>query len=216
VLDISPFTGEGRGGNPHSCLVVGKFAHENAVVLDLTFNDSPENTIGVTAYHPVWSATRGGWVEMGQLKVGEYVRTKEGVARLTGRKVRRGRYNVYNIAVRRYHTYYVAQIGILVHNGCSRSGGKGGENAAAAYGRRMHKELAERVRQKGGRWQSEPLLRGANGKTYRPDVVTPDGRILELKPNTTSGRVAGARQIRKYEEQLQRRGRVIYYDPPKR
>ena len=63
---------------------------------------------------------------MGQLKIGEYVSTKEGVARLTGRKVRPGRYNVYNIEVRRYHTYYVAKIGILVHNGCSANGGKGG------------------------------------------------------------------------------------------
>ncbi len=39
--------------------------------------------------------------------------------------------------------------------------------------------------------------------------------ILELKPNTPSGRAAGARQIRKHEEQLGMRGRVIYYDPPK-
>jgi hypothetical protein len=66
--------------------------------------------------------------------------------------------------------------------------------------------------QKAG-WQSEPRLIGANGNLYKPDIVTPGGRILELKPNTLSGRAAGARQIQNYEEQLGMRGRVIYYEP---
>ena len=89
---------------------------------------------------------------------------------------------------------------------------RGGENAAAATGRQAHKDLAERVAQKPG-WQSEPRLVGADGKVYKPDVVTPGGRILELKPNTPSGRSAGARQVQNYEEQLGMRGRVIYYEP---
>lgn len=55
---------------------------------------------------------------------------------------------------------------------------------------------------------------GADGKWYKPDAVTPSGRILELKPNTPSGHRAGARQIEMYEEQLGMRGRVIYYDVP--
>jgi hypothetical protein len=97
----------------------------------------------------------------------------------------------------------------------ARGGARGGESAAAAYGRQAHKELVERVGQKGPGWQSEPRLIGADGKVYKPDVVTPGGRILELKPNTPSGRAAGARQIQNYKEQLKRRGRVIYYDPPK-
>ena len=89
---------------------------------------------------------------------------------------------------------------------------RGGESAAAATGRQAHKELAERVSQKPG-WESEPRLKGADGKYYKPDVVTPGGHILELKPNTPSGRAAGARQIQNYEDQLGRRGRVIYYEP---
>jgi len=88
---------------------------------------------------------------------------------------------------------------------------RGGESAAAAEGRAAHRTLAERVKAKG--WQSEPTMRGADGKIYRPDVVTPQGHILELKPNTPSGRAAGARQIRRYQEQLGMRGRVIYYNP---
>jgi RHS repeat-associated protein len=98
----------------------------------------------------------------------------------------------------------------LQHVGATAA--RGGENSAAAAGRQAHKELAERVSQKPG-WQSEPRLQGLDGKFYKPDVVTPGGRILELKPNTASGRAAGARQIQKYEEQLGLRGRVIYYEP---
>ena len=89
---------------------------------------------------------------------------------------------------------------------------RGGESTAAAIGRQAHSDLAERVLQKPG-WQSEPRLIGADGKLYKPDVVTPNGRILELKPNTPSGSAAGARQIRNYQEQLGMPGRVIYYNP---
>ena len=89
---------------------------------------------------------------------------------------------------------------------------RGGESTAAAIGRQAHNDLAARVLQKPG-WQSEPRLLGADGKFYKPDVVTPNGRILELKPNTPSGHAAGARQIRNYEQQLGMPARVIYYNP---
>jgi hypothetical protein len=49
-----------------------------------------------------------------------------------------------------------------------------------------------------------------------PDVVTPKGRILELKPNTPSGAAAGARQFAAHEQQLGMRGRVIFYQPSER
>ena len=78
---------------------------------------------------------------------------------------------------------------------------RGGEGAAAAKGRHAHKELAERVWQKPG-WRSEPRLEGKDGKFHKPDAVTPGGHILDLKPNTSSGRAAGTRQIQDYEEQL--------------
>lgn len=92
--------------------------------------------------------------------------------------------------------------------------GRGGENAAAAYGRRMHAEFAERLAAKPG-WDYEPRLLGADGKYYKPDGMTPRGYILELKPNTPSGRAAGATQMRNYQEKIGVKGRVIYYNPPK-
>jgi RHS repeat-associated protein len=92
-----------------------------------------------------------------------------------------------------------------------RGARRGGESAAAAYGRMKHRELFDRVNGKPG-WRGEGMVQGGNGRWYRPDVITPGGRILELKPNTPSGRRAGARQIRIYQEQLGMRARVIYYD----
>jgi hypothetical protein len=112
-------------------------------------------------------------------------------------------------------TGQVGAVGPLTKNSVdwsSKGLARGGESVAAANGRQAHKELAERISQKFG-WESEPRLKGADGKYYKPDVVTPSGHILELKPNTPSGRAAGARQIQIYEEQLGLRGRVIYYEP---
>lgn len=96
-----------------------------------------------------------------------------------------------------------------------KSAWRGGENKAAAAGRQAHKDLRERVEEKGNNWLSEPRLLGADGKYYKPDIVTPSGHILEYKPNTPTGRIAGEQQIKNYQDQLGMRGRVIYYDPPK-
>jgi hypothetical protein len=79
-------------------------------------------------------------------------------------------------------------------------------------GNRAHKELDQKVTQKPG-WQANPSLRGADGKIHKPDVVTPNGRGMELKPDTPSGRKAGKAQAKRYEEQLNMKVKVIYYDP---
>lgn len=79
-------------------------------------------------------------------------------------------------------------------------------------GNQAHADLATKVKQKPG-WQSEPVLRGADGKLHKPDVVTPSGRFMELKPNTASGRATGARQAQRYRDQLGMDGKVIYYEP---
>lgn len=90
---------------------------------------------------------------------------------------------------------------------------RGGESAATVAGRQAHRELAERVANKPG-WQSEPRMRAPSGRTHIPDVVTPRGRIMELKPNTASGRAAGARQTADRTAELGRPARTITYEPP--
>ena len=90
---------------------------------------------------------------------------------------------------------------------------RGGESAAAAAGRQAHKELAAKVAQKPG-WKSEPRMTAPSGRTHIPDVVTPRGRIMELKPNTASGRAAGARQTADRTAELGVPARTITYKPP--
>ena len=80
-------------------------------------------------------------------------------------------------------------------------------------GNAAHKDFAGKVEQKPG-WQSEPRLTDPEtGKTVIPDAVSPSGRPVELKPDTPSGRRAGARQLPAQERATGKKGRVIYYDP---
>ena len=118
VLEIGPCTVVADADEPGQQVVTGTFCHQNAVVLDLYFDASPE-PLSATASHPFWSASREGWVEAGELELGEYVATRDGIAQLTRRALRPGLHKVYNIEVHQTHNYYVANLGILVHNGCS-------------------------------------------------------------------------------------------------
>ena len=118
VLKIEPNTTDSRKAGSGSRVVTGTFVHENAVLLDLYFNYNSNESLGVTPNHPIWSQTRNGWVQARNLEVGEYVKTREGVARLTGRKQRAGRHTVYNLEVHKDHTYFVSGLKILVHNTC--------------------------------------------------------------------------------------------------
>ncbi len=83
---------------------------------------------------------------------------------------------------------------------------------AASRGVQAHNDFRQWVQQQPG-WQANPQLTGEDGNTYIPDAIDPEGNIVELKPNTPSGRAKGASQIRKYFNQTGIPGRVIYYNP---
>ncbi len=90
---------------------------------------------------------------------------------------------------------------------------RGGESSKAKTGRQKHTELEQKVQQKPG-WVDRPrFIDPVTGKNLIPDVQTRKGYLLDLKPNTPSGRATGRRQMKKYEKATGRRGRVIYYDP---
>jgi len=97
-------------------------------------------------------------------------------------------------------------------NKATRRGMHPNAKKAIEKGNKAHADLAAKVSKKPG-WKSEPVLRGADGKMHKPDVITPNNRFMELKPNTPSGRRAGARQAQRYRDQLGMKGRVIYYNP---
>jgi hypothetical protein len=93
-----------------------------------------------------------------------------------------------------------------------------GDNWATRIGRQAHRDFAERVRAKPG-WDAEQSVNTAKGM-LRPDAraparkVDPDKRFqLELKPNTRSGRAAGARAAKAYEQATENKTRPVFYDP---
>jgi hypothetical protein len=95
-----------------------------------------------------------------------------------------------------------------------------GDNWATRAGRRAHKWLEDTVEAKPG-WQYEPKVPRAGQRPLKPDAGTPRRSpaapekrcYLELKPDTPTGRAAGARAVKRYQDATGEKARVIYYDP---
>jgi hypothetical protein len=98
-------------------IVTATFQHEpDGELLTLTIGD---DDIGCTANHPFWSEDRQEFVEAGQLRQGERVRTRlEQVASVVSIKPRPPTAWVYNLEVQGEHVYEVGPGGVLVHNVC--------------------------------------------------------------------------------------------------
>ena len=170
----------------------------------------------MTSNHSIYSSDRLDFVPAGVLRVGETLRNLDGDVRIESIEQLGTEERVYNLEIHGEHVFRVASNGVLVHNS---SGAQAPSKPLPPHvqklidrGNEAHAELAAKVKAKPG-WQSEPVLRGADGKLHKPDVVTPSGRFLELKPDTSSGRATGAAQANRYREQLGMEGRVIYYTP---
>lgn len=95
--------------------VTGKFVHISNMVWELTF-EGMEEPLGVTSNHPIWSNKRQRWVEAGELRIGEGVKTQFGITRLLNKQYLEGEHKVYNIEVHDAHNYFVSSEKILVHN----------------------------------------------------------------------------------------------------
>jgi hypothetical protein len=89
-----------------------------------------------------------------------------------------------------------------------------GNNRYARAGMKAHADFRAKVAQKPG-WDPNPTEEGPNGEMLRPDFRTKSDRLLELKPDTPSGRRAGAAQARRYQGLTKKKTRPIYYPPEK-
>jgi len=98
-------------------------------------------------------------------------------------------------------------------SGSKRPRGMANPNSseAAKDGYRRHeKQLRPYVGQKGPGWRySEGVKDPKTGTYVFPDVTTPRGRTLEMKPDTPTGRAAGAKQIERYERATRKRSKVF-------
>jgi hypothetical protein len=75
--------------------------------------------ISTTGEHPFWTPDKG-WVEAKDLTVGSLVQTEDGrIIDVDKIEKREGDFTVYNFKVDGFHTYFVSDLGVLVHNaGC--------------------------------------------------------------------------------------------------
>ena len=86
--------------------------------------------------------------------------------------------------------------------------------ASIEAGKKAHKDIQGKAAKKG--WGVEvPMKDPQTGKSVRADLVTRGGHPVEIKPNTSSGRAKGKKQLPHYERSTGKKGRVIYYDPKK-
>jgi RHS repeat-associated protein len=100
-------------------VVLSTLTHRSPQLMEIKI-EGQEQILEPTVTHPFFSEDRRDWVQAGELRVGEMVRTKECPARIAEIKWKPGTHRVYNIEVEADHTYFVAKLGILVHNTCGK------------------------------------------------------------------------------------------------
>ena len=119
VLSENPETGEQEYKQ-----VKRVFVHEKDEIVHVTISGEEIET---TREHPFWVEGTG-WVGAGDLKAGDVARLADGkagiVESVTIEQLDEP-IKVYNFEVEDFHTYYVAGIGVLVHNVCGITGGIG-------------------------------------------------------------------------------------------
>ncbi len=108
-----------REGNYVYRPLTGKFEHQTSNVSDYTFSNG--EVIGATPSHPFYSEKRQAYIPIGDIDLGEPIRTADNALVTLTEKVKRNRgaEKVYNLEVYRDHNFLVGRAGFLVHNTCA-------------------------------------------------------------------------------------------------
>jgi Pretoxin HINT domain len=96
--------------------VLETFVRETDTLVDLYVDGE---VISTTNEHPFWVPGTG-WVEAKDLQVGMLLQTdEETVLDIDKIERRQEKQTVYNFEVEDFHTYFVSDLGLLVHNTCA-------------------------------------------------------------------------------------------------
>nr|WP_322721612.1 polymorphic toxin-type HINT domain-containing protein [Nostoc sp. ChiQUE02]MDZ8234714.1 polymorphic toxin-type HINT domain-containing protein [Nostoc sp. ChiQUE02] len=95
--------------------VLDTFVSETTALVDLYVDGE---VISTTGEHPFWTSDKG-WVKAKDLQVGSLLQTEDGrIIDVDRIEKREGEFEVYNFRVEGIPTYFVSELGILVHNIC--------------------------------------------------------------------------------------------------
>ncbi len=136
-------------------VVLGTVSHLNSYVYELRF-DGQDEPLYPTRRHRLFSVDRDSWVQTGDLKIGEKLKTIGGT--VTIRSVRKypGVHRVHNLDIQTDHCYYVGHVDVLSHN--TNPCGQAAEMATAQLLRISRKVSQKQLRHVAGR--SEWAARG--------------------------------------------------------
>jgi RHS repeat-associated protein len=144
VISTDPERRDAAAGQLERQQVTRGFVRTAPEVLDIHIG---KETISATPEHPFW-VIGAGWTAAGELRRGSALLTKDGVVIHVDYVDRRhGQFLVYNFEVSNAHTYYVSNLGVLVHNQCGpkiKPGSSGGDTSGQRFPKSVRDEaLAE-------------------------------------------------------------------------
>ncbi len=115
---VAAIDDDDSGGEVEWKPVTETFINKNRPIVKITFTDNAtrEFSFEATPDHPFWVVDKG-WLEVQQFSIGDTVVDHEGEHFAISEIVQTGRFETtYNFTVADFHTYFVGEEGIWVHN----------------------------------------------------------------------------------------------------
>ena len=142
--------------------VLDAYEREATTLIDIYVDGE---VISATEEHPFWVVDKG-WVDPKDLEVGDKLQTEDGqIVDIDKLEKREGDFKVYNFHVEGIPTYFVSDLGILVHNNTNCPG--------------LTPDQARRkvMQEQGVPTSQQPISqsRNASGREYRYEVPKPGG-----------------------------------------
>ncbi len=120
---------------PPGRVVLGTVSHLNGYVYELRF-DGHDEPLYPTRRHRLFSVDRDSWVQTGDLRIGEKLKTIGGNATIRSVRKYPGVHRVHNLDIQTDDCYYVGHVEALSHNTnpCARGAAAGGVWTKASEG----------------------------------------------------------------------------------
>ncbi|MGB3401139.1 MAG: polymorphic toxin-type HINT domain-containing protein [Microcoleaceae cyanobacterium] len=177
--------------------VLQTFIRQTDKLIDLYIDGE---VLSTTEEHPFWVPDIG-WVEAGDLEAGMRLQTdEETFVDIDRIEEREGDFEVYNFEVEEFHTYFVSDLEILVHNADCGDNLNWSHKSVPTFGHtfKVHgagskntKKLTGRAASKGqsqGQWmnnqEAADLLKSVSENISEPTIIDiPDGLGQVIKPD---------------------------------